>query len=263
MLASIITTTLNSEKELEQTIRSVISQDYPHIEYIVVDGGSTDGTIDIIKKYDNRISRWTSEPDKGIADAMNKGIKMSSGDIVGIIHSDDFYEPGAVRSVVDAAKDHPEAGVIHGDMRLLSRDGSGEVLKPLSNPEKVIWKHMPFRHPTVFVRREIYERYGFFDTSYEIAMDYEIMMRFLRQGVSFLYLRQVLANMRAGGRSERDVLTTFREAREVALNNGFNATKVKGYYYFRTVERKAGNFLRKHGLRDIAEFYRKTFYSDF
>ncbi len=259
---SIITVVLNGVNTLENTIGSVLNQNYPGIEYVIVDGGSTDGTLDIIKKYEDRIAKWVSEPDAGIADAINKGIRMSSGNIIGIINADDYYEPGAVQAVVNASEEHPEAGVIHGDMRLLSREGSEKILKPLSYPEKVIWKHMPFRHPTVFVRREMYAKYGFFDISYKIAMDYELMMRFIRQGVSFLYLRQVLANMRACGKSDRDIFTTFRETKKIALNNGFNGPKVNGYYYFRTVERKVGNFLREHGLRNIAELYRKIFYSN-
>ena len=121
---------------------------------------------------------------------------------------------------------------------------------------------MPFRHPTVFVKREIYGQYGSFDTCYNIAMDYEIMIRFMRQGVIIRYFEQVLANMRAGGRSEMDIFTTWEETREIALKYGFSRARVNCYYFFRRIERKTGNFLRERNFLRVAGFYRKIFYRE-
>lgn len=265
MLVSIITITFNSERHLEQTIQSVLGQDYPDIEYIIVDGGSTDGTLDIIRKYEDRIAKWVSEPDRGISDAMNKGIRMSSGEIIGIIHSDDYYEPGAVRAAVGLFQEHPEAEVVHGNLRLSNPEESSSLIqKPLKNPERAIWRRMPFLHPTVFVRKGAYVRYGLFDLSYKIAMDRELMLRFMLKGARFLYIDRVLANMRTTGISQKQLSETFREGRDVAIRHGHGRLMAYSYYFYRLIlnrcEKKAGQFLREMGLKRITDYYRKLFY---
>lgn len=264
-LVSIITITFNSERRLAQTIQSVLGQDYPNIEYIIVDGGSSDGTLDIIKGYGNRIAKWVSEPDRGIANAMNKGIKMASGDIIGIIHSDDFFEPGAVKAVIRAFEEYPEADLVHGDLRLWNPvENSYIIQKPLKNPQRAIWRLMPFMHPTIFVRRMTYERYGLFDLSYRIAMDHELMLRFMLNGACFHYINRVLANMRTTGISQIHYVEAFKEDRNIVIRYGHSKIKAYSYYVygilFRRVEKMAGLLLRRIGLKRFADLYRRVFY---
>lgn len=265
MLVSIITITYNSSAHLEQTIRSVLDQNYPEIEYILVDGGSTDGTLDIIRKYEGRISKWVSEPDNGIADAMNKGIRMASGEIIGIIHSDDFYEPEAISAVVRAFRENPDVGVVHGDLRLLNTSGSASVIcQPSPEPEKNVWKTIPIMHSTVFIRKRVYEKFGLFDTSFRIAMDQELIARYLGKGVRFLYLERILAGMRLGGVSDGNYKKMYGEKKRIALAYGHNKLKIYLYFFFKTyfipLEKKAGFFLRRYGGGGIARLYRKIFY---
>ena len=264
MLVSIITITFNSEKHLEQTIQSVIGQDYPDIEYIIVDGGSTGGTLDIIKKYEKKIAKWVSEPDKGIADAMNKGIRMASGGIIGIIHSDDYYEPGAISAAVKAFEEHPGIGVVHGDLRMLNVDGGASyIVSPPKNPASSAWE-IPVLHSTVFVRKAIYDRHGVFDLSYRIAMDHDLFLRYIKNGVKFHYINRVIAAMRLGGLSYRQQNECVREKKRLALHYGYNRLGVYGGYLYRIsfipFEQKAGLFLRKTGFSFIAKLYRRIFY---
>ncbi len=266
-LVSIITIVLNRADYIEGTIKSVISQDYPFIEYIVVDGGSSDGTVEIIKKYGDRISKWVSEPDNGISDAMNKGIRMASGSIVGMIHAGDYYEPGAVSAVVQVFLDCPDAGVVHGNMLLMHPQGSSTVpCRPLRNPEKEAWKTMPVLHPTVFVRKSVYEKYGVFDPAYSIAMDYDLVLRFLKNGILFKHVQRNLVTMTTGGVSMTNLSDRFGEVRSIAIRHGYNRFKVAAAYawstIFRPLETAVGKFLRSHGLSGFARLYRKLFYSN-
>jgi glycosyltransferase involved in cell wall biosynthesis len=264
-LVSVITIVLNRADYIEDTIRSVLAQDYPFIEYIVIDGGSTDGTVTIIKKYGDRISKWVSEPDNGISDAMNKGIRMASGVVIGMIHAGDYYEPGAVSAVVRAFLDCPDAGVVHGDMLLVHpRRTSAVACRPLRNLEKEAWKTMPVLHPTVFVRKSVYDRCGVFDPAYRIAMDYDIILRFLRKGVLFRYVQKTLATMTTGGLSGTNLSERYNEARNIAIRHSYNRFKVDAVYLwntiFRPLENMVGTFLRRHGLSGLARLYRKIFY---
>ena len=266
-LVSIITIVLNRADCIEGTIRSVISQDYPFIEYIVVDGGSTDGTVEIIKKYGDRISKWVSEPDNGISDAMNKGIGMASGIIIGMIHAGDYYEPGAISAVVQAFRDCPNAGVVHGNMLLVHPGGTTvAACRPFRDIEKEGWKEVPVLHPTVFVKKSVYESYGVFDTSYSIAMDFDIILRLLRRGVIFKYVQRNLATMTTGGISCKNLSVRYWEVRNIAIRHGYSRFKVDVAYAFNTIfrpfETAMGQFLRRHGLSGLAQLYRKIFYSD-
>lgn len=213
---SIITVCFNSAKTLEQTIKSVINQSYNNIEYIIIDGGSTDGTLDIIKKYEDKITYWVSEPDNGLYDAMNKGIRIASGEIIGIINSDDWYNQGAFEEVVNCfAKSDCE--IVYGDMITVA--DTGVLLRKCA--AKINQDHIYFRmiysHATVFVKRYVYEKYGVFDCRYKIVADYDAMLRFYSQGVVFTYLPFDVAFFRIGGVSTTKMWRCRRELKKVAL----------------------------------------------
>jgi glycosyltransferase involved in cell wall biosynthesis len=197
---SIITTCLNSADTIRQTIESVLNQTYPNIEYIIVDGCSKDGTLSIIQEYIplfNGRLRFVSEKDKGIYYAMNKGIKMSHGMLIGIINSDDFYEPTTVEKVVSHYL-YNENQVIYGYIRILK-----------NNRTKYVYtiSHKSYRqkdmipHPTCFVSRNVYRKYGLFDTRFKLASDYDLMMRLYGEDVKFTQVQAILANFRLGGAS--------------------------------------------------------------
>jgi len=230
-LVSIITVVFNQHEYLEQTIQSVLNQTYDNVEYIVIDGGSTDGTIDIIRKYEQVIDYWVSEPDSGIAEAWNKGIVASTGDIIGLINSDDWYELNAVADVVGLLTQNRAVGVIHGNRRQWNESGTRVIgiSRPATQFEKVPPFRGPVNHPTCFVHRQTYQTYGLFNESYRVAMDYEFILRLCRHKVCFLYLNTMIANMRTGGVSHG--LTGIREGREILIRNGEKISKVYFYYY--------------------------------
>ena len=194
---SIITVCYNSEKTLERTIRSVIDQNYENLEYIIVDGGSKDRTVDIIKKYDKHISRWISEPDKGISDAFNKGIRMATGEIIGIINSDDCYTKGAFDKLADAYDEKTE--IYRGKIILWNTETGSKVSEaPTINMPYTGWKVNVCRQG-VFVRRDAYDRYGIFDVSLKFNMDFDLLLRFERSGAKSKYIDYDMAYFTMSG----------------------------------------------------------------
>ncbi|MEH7225242.1 glycosyltransferase family 2 protein [Bacillus sp. JJ1566] len=193
---SIITVSFNSVETIEKTIQSVINQTYSNVEYIIIDGGSTDGTVDVIKKYEDRITHWVSEPDNGIYDAMNKGIKLSNGKLIGIINSDDWYETNAVKNAVDVYNRMNNV-VIYGMLRMIKNEKvqfiKGYTHETLSN--------QMIQHPTCFVPKDLYDKYGVFNLKYKISADFELMQRLKANNVSFEMIEKIQANFRLGGAS--------------------------------------------------------------
>lgn len=219
MKVSIITVVLNGAKTIEDCIKSVLSQKYPNIDYIIIDGESTDGTLDIIKKYEDKITYWVSEPDKGLYDAMNKGIKVATGDIVGILNSDDIYNDEFV--IEDVVKTIAQSGTdsCYGDLAYVDSKNPDRIIRywRAGNYHKYRFKrgwHPP--HPTFFVKRTVYEKYGNFDLSFPISADYELMLRFLyKHNISCIYLPRVLVKMRTGGKSAPGIINTIKANIEV------------------------------------------------
>lgn len=197
-LVSVITVVLNGEKHLEQTIQSVLSQSYQNIEYIIIDGGSKDNTIEIIKRHENKIDYWKSEKDGGIYYAMNKGIAQTSGDIIGILNADDFYTENAVKYVVEANLNE-SADIYYGNMFTFFEDvNNGKVVFP--DILKMYQKPSIF-HPTCFVKKQVYHQIGGFDTRFKISSDYEFLLRCLKSRMRFYYIPQTLTSFRVGGKS--------------------------------------------------------------
>ncbi|KAB7729361.1 glycosyltransferase [Rudanella paleaurantiibacter] len=205
-LVSIITVCFNSEKYIRQTIDSVINQTYDNIEYIIVDGASSDSTVDIIneyaKKYPSMI-KVISEPDTGIYDAMNKGIKIAKGNLIGLINSDDWYEKDAVNVIVEAYAESANS-VIHGFQRTIQDDVEKNVVR--TNISQI--NKQMIEHPTCFLPKLLYEKYGLFNTTYKYGADYELMLRLKKAGVDFRTVDSIIANFREGGASHK-VQATF------------------------------------------------------
>lgn len=187
-LVSIITPSYNQAAFLEQTMRSVLKQDYPNIEYMVVDGGSNDGSVEIIQRYDNQLAWWVSEKDHGQAEAINKGLARAKGEYVAWINSDDFYQPGAINAAVNALQDHPEAGMVFGEVQVVDKDG--KVLNHLQYGNWGIHELMTFHiigQPAVFMRRSALVKAGFLDPTYHFMLDHQLWLRMsLQAGIHYV-----------------------------------------------------------------------------
>ncbi len=199
-LVSIVTVVYNGSKTLEQTIKSVLNQSYDNVEYIVMDGASSDNTVDIIKKYEDKIDYWQSEPDKGIYDAMNKGIDLASGDYIALLNADDWYEPFACETMVKGML-KSKADVYHAALKYV--DDDGKILKVEGNSSALIANEM-IAHPTCFVSKEIYKTKKY-DTSYKSAADYDFVNGLVKNGASFCFIPEIIANFRIGGMSSNKV----------------------------------------------------------
>ncbi len=253
-LVSIITIVLNGKRDIRRTMDSVLAQSYQHVEYIVIDGGSTDGTLDIIEEYASRLHHWQSEKDDGISDAFNKGINLAKGDIIGLINSGDWYETDALQYIVDAFLHDEKAGVVCGALQFWRGDQRGYLC--CSVPE-LLHREMSVTHPTCFILAGLYRRFGLFAEEYRLAMDYELLLRLKCGGVSFVTLAKVLANMQHQGVSEknwRSALGETHRARRALLGRSFYCTTC--YYYFLICKRGIRITLERLGLERVLRFYR-------
>ncbi|GAB4369592.1 MAG: glycosyltransferase family 2 protein [Deltaproteobacteria bacterium] len=213
---SIVSSVLNGAATIGDCIESVRRQ-APPAEHIVIDGGSTDGTVEIVRQYGDAVARFVSEPDGGIYDAMNKGIALATGEVIGILNADDLYADDRVLSDVTKVFEDPSVDSCYGDLVYVDPSDTGRVVRA--------WRAGSFRkesfyrgwmppHPTFFVRRAIYERCGLFNLALGTAADYELMLRFLlRHGISTVYIPRVLVKMRAGGASNRSLGNRIRANR--------------------------------------------------
>ncbi len=184
---TVITPSFNQGEFLERTILSVLNQNYPNLEYIIIDGGSTDRSTEVIRKYEKYLAYWVSEKDKGQVHAINKGLARATGDWISFQNSDDVYFPGTFRKFAGSAARHPEAGILYGDLYLIDpEDEVTELLKTLPfNMVSQLAEGMQIHNQSLFFRRELVERYGDFDESYRFAFDYEFITRYLaHEGVT-------------------------------------------------------------------------------
>lgn len=200
-LVSIITVCYNSGLTLENTMKSVLEQTYDNIEYIIVDGNSTDNTLDIVRSYEQRFNKvgkkyiWISEKDNGIYEAMNKGIKMATGELVGIINSDDNYELGAVKHIVEAFENDNTYDVYHG---LVKYFNSNKLHMIRGCSSDILKSHM-IEHPACFIKKNIYEKLGVFDCEYKYAADYDFLCKLKVNNKKFILIDKVIANFYDGG----------------------------------------------------------------
>ena len=228
MKVSIITVCLNSEKTIENTIQSVLFQSYKNIEYIVIDGNSTDNTKSILDKYADFISTVVSEPDKGLYDAMNKGLKLATGDVIGILNSDDLYKDLFVVEKVIKQFDE-QADAVYGDIVYVDKNDITRIVRywrsGLFKRYKMKFGWMP-PHPAFFVRRTIYERYGEFNTAFKNSADYELMLRLIyKHRITVVYLSEILVYMREGGQGNASIKNRLRANKEDRLAWSANGLK--------------------------------------
>jgi glycosyltransferase involved in cell wall biosynthesis len=215
---SVITAVFNRAATLGDSLRSVHSQRWPEIEHIVIDGGSTDGSLAILDQHKSRIAKIVSEPDGGLYDALNKGIRQASGDVIGFMHADDeFATPHALARVAQAFED-PDVGAVYGDLVYVKKNDVSRVVRYWRAGQyqrtQLTQGWMP-PHPTFYVRREVYSRFGGFDTRYRIAADYENMLRILWRGrIKAAYIPEVLVRMRVGGISNMSIFNMLHKSRE-------------------------------------------------
>ena len=219
MRISIITVCYNSEATIRKTLESVAGQDFPDIEHIVIDGKSRDNTVSIARDFAH-VARIISEKDGGLYHAMNKGIELASGDIIGFLHSDDFYTGPGVLSFVAAAFNSRKTSCVYGDLQYVDRYDTGKVIRTWKagnfTHRDFLYGWMP-PHPAFFVKREVYQQVGLFNTSLKSSSDYEMMLRILyKNRLSAHYLSQTLVKMRAGGVSNNSIRSRFRANREDA-----------------------------------------------
>lgn len=212
---SIITVSFNSEATIRSTIESVLAQDYANVEYIIIDGKSTDNTLNIIREYSDRISMLVSEPDKGIYDAMNKGIRMATGDVVGLLNSDDLFAADDVLSqVAEAFESDTRLEGVHGDLYYVKAHDVSRVVR--------YWHTNEYRqggfmrgwhpaHPTLYVRRDVYEKYGMFDLRFPLSADFELMLRLFECcRIRTRHLDVVMVRMRMGGATSRNLKAVWK-----------------------------------------------------
>jgi glycosyltransferase involved in cell wall biosynthesis len=249
---SIITVCYNASASIEKTIKSVLTQNYSNLEYIFVDGHSSDNTLEIIKKHQKDESLIISEKDKGPFDAMNKGIKKATGDIIGIINADDWYEESAFNSIAKAFSANNQPDVICGNMQYWDGEEKGKLAFAVLHR---ITKEMSLNHPTIFVKRSTYIKHGVFDLQFKLASDYELALRFYSLGCSFFIVNQTIANMSLQGMSDRQWKTSLKEAFHIKLKH---TSKPIAYLEYAEIFVKEATVrqLKKYNLYGIYKKYK-------
>lgn len=245
---SVVTAVFNRQQTVGDAIESVLSQSYSQVESIVIDGASTDGTLAVLEYYRPRLGVLISENDNGIYEALNKGIKHATGDVVGFLHADDLFENSMVLSKVASAFQDPAVDAVYGDLVYVKNNDIEQVIRywksGLYDMDAISHGWMP-PHPTFYVRRAVYDRLGAFDTRYRIAADYDTVLRFLAVAkIRVAYIPEVLVRMRAGGISNRSLKTIVRKSLEDI--DVLQRNKVGGFW---TVVSK--------NLRKISQFWRR------
>ncbi len=205
MKISLITATYNSEKHIQGVVAAIATQTYKNIEWVVVDGASKDATVKVIKENYTGELNILSEPDKGIYDALNKGLSLATGDIIGFLHSDDFFESETVIERIAAQFQLTDCDGVYGDLRYVNAEDTKKIVRYWKSEtfhQRLLKKGWMPAHPTLFLKKEVYQKHGNFDTSFKIAADYDFMLRILKDGtLKFEYTPEIITNMRVGGAS--------------------------------------------------------------
>lgn len=250
---SVVTIVYNGAAYIERAVESVLAQNYPDLEYVVIDGGSTDSTLDILEKYTDRISTIISEPDQGISDAFNKGIALCKGEVIGLLNADDQYAIGALQSV---AEKYEGDGIYYGNMQMLEDGVPAGTYFPDHN---LLEKDMTLCHPATFISKDFYHQWGVYRKDFRYAMDYELLLRMKSAGARFYKIDQLLAVMATGGVSDVRWLDAFNEvqrARKMHLNPGlFDQLQVSAVRW----RKRAGHALKNTPLSPLVAAYHRWF----
>jgi glycosyltransferase involved in cell wall biosynthesis len=250
---SIVTANLNGAATLERAIQSIIYQDYQNLEYVIIDGGSTDSSLDIIERYTDKIDVVLIEKDQGISDAFNKGINRATGDIIGIISSDDFLAEVVLNDVAESYLQNNKPDVIYGDAGFLE-DNRISLVRP-DGLDK-IWSRQPLKHSSVFVARNAYEKWGKFSLEYRNAMDYEFILRLYVAGAKFVYIPKTLSFFSAGGVNQKNLTQTIREVRDISARYGRSKLKANFTWFGKFVKIFLKRVLSAIRLTSILSIYR-------
>jgi glycosyltransferase len=248
MKISIITAVYNNRNEISVAIQSVLSQTYSNIEYIIIDGGSTDGTIEEVQKFADKISVFVSAPDKGIYDALNKGLEDATGDVIGILHSDDIFYSEKTLSQIAKVFEQKQCDAVYGNLLYVSKTDTSKVIRfweSRSFEPNLFRKGWMPAHPTLFMRKSVYDTFGQFDLRYKIASDYDLMLRTVGSGkLKCEYLPEVITRMRVGGASNKSLKNIWNKSYEDYL--ALRRNKMGGFFtlFLKNIS-KVGQFLRK------------------
>jgi glycosyltransferase involved in cell wall biosynthesis len=256
-LVSIVTPSFNQARYLEATIRSALEQDYPNIEYIVVDGASTDGSVEIIKKYADRLAWWVSEKDQGQTDAINKGFARARGDILAWINSDDTYEPGAVSAAVKYLQDHPDVGMVYGDAHFIDEGGRviGKFAARQTDYLRLRRGYVHIPQQAAFFRADLWREVGPLDPSFYFAMDYDLWVR-LAARAPIQYTPQMWANFRlhSSGKTIAADERCWPEMIRIHRRDGGNwFSIIVAKYYVRKVVAPLLNWRRRLQMRQYSD----------
>jgi glycosyltransferase involved in cell wall biosynthesis len=249
---TLITVVYNGKEHLLEAMRGVWAQTYPHVEYIVVDGGSTDGTVELIRGHEARIHQWVSEPDGGLYDAMNKGVAMATGQVVAFTNADDALLPTTCETIARIFEAHPEVGFVCGAIDVV--DTAGNLVgrtTPLRGERLTarMYHETPFPHPGVFARRQLFQDLGGFDTRYRLCADWELMLRWLEGGVRNIQTDEVLARFRSGGRSAS--YAAHLETRTLLRNRGLGRLHIERVFWANVAKAWLVNHLPLTAIRGL------------
>ncbi|GAB3568204.1 glycosyltransferase family 2 protein [Spirosoma luteolum] len=249
MTISIITVVYNGAAYIKDCIESVLGQTYTDIEYIIIDGGSTDGTVELVQAYGDRISRFVSEPDRGLYDAMNKGVGLATGEVVGVLNADDFYPNSQIIERIMARFAETQADGVYGDIVYVDRSNTERVTRYWKSgayrPNAFLWGWMP-GHPAFFVRRRLYQEHGLFRLDMKSAADYELMLRFIHKHQATLaYLPEITTVMRAGGVSNASLANRLKANQDDRLAWKLNGLRPYALTLWIKPLRKIGQYFTK------------------
>jgi glycosyltransferase involved in cell wall biosynthesis len=251
---SIITVVYNGVQYIEQTIKSVMIQDYKNIEYIVIDGGSTDGTQEIITKYESDIAHWISEKDTGIYNAMNKGLQIAKGDIIAILNADDYYYPNTINDVVTHFL-KTNAAIVYGNLTKFRTISSKEYFVDITPDINTMQSRMGIFHPATFIKKEVYQELGHFNEKYKLSADYDFILRAYNKKYDFQYLNKSLTYFRIGGASNTNCNSYKEGVMVLSENNSPFVSQMKRAYfrcqYKQMIKRVINTLVKIFGLQEI------------